>query len=118
MNIPLAQAIKLPGPDDSQMPIPYPTQFRDFKFASSDLGKVITNFIPFVFAFAGIGLLLMILGAGFTLLTSAGDAKKLESGKQRLTYAIVGFIVIFVAYWLVQIAGFVFGIPEIGQIFQ
>ena len=100
------------------MPIPYPTQFQGFKFAGANIGTVITNLIPFIFAFAGIGLLLMIFGAGFTILTSAGDAKKLESGKQRLTYAIVGFIVIFVSYWLVQIAGFVFGIPEIGQIFK
>lgn len=60
----------------------------------------------------------MLISAGFSFLTSAGDAKKLEKGKQQLTYAVVGFLVIFVAYWLVQIAGFVFGIEEIGTIFR
>ncbi len=71
-----------------------------------------------IFGFAGFGLLLMIISAGFTLLTSAGDAKQLESGKQRLTYAIVGFLVIFVAYWVVQLAGKIFGVAEIQSVFK
>lgn len=74
--------------------------------------------IPFIFAFAGIGLLLMLINAGFNFLTSAGDPKKLEMGKQRLTYAIVGFLVIFTAYWAVQLAGIIFGVEEIQSVFK
>lgn len=70
-----------------------------------------------VFGFAGFGLLLMLLSAGFNFLTSAGDPKKLEAGKQRLTNAIIGFLVIFVAYWAVQMAGVIFGIKEIQDTF-
>lgn len=79
---------------------------------------IITNIIPFVFAIAGVGLLLMILSAGFTLLTSAGDAKKMESGKARLTSALTGFIIIFAAFWLVQIVGMMFGLTSITEIFK
>ncbi len=89
---------------------------RDFRFAS--VGQIIQTAIPFIFAFAGMGLLLMIISAGFTLLTSAGDAKKLEEGKQRLTYALVGFLIIFASYWLVQIAGKIFGLTEISDVFK
>lgn len=71
-----------------------------------------------IFGFAGLGLLLIIISAGFSLLTSAGDTKKLESGKQKLTYAIVGFLVIFTAYWAVQLAGKIFGITEINSVFK
>jgi len=78
---------------------------------------IIGEIIPYVFAIAGIGLLVMILSAGFTLLTSAGDAKKTESGKNRLTSALIGFIIIFVAYWLVQLIGMMFGLTSISQIF-
>jgi hypothetical protein len=78
---------------------------------------IIGEIIPFVFAFAGIGLLIMILSAGFTLLTSAGDAKKMESGKSRLTSALTGFIIIFTAYWLVQLVGMMFGLTSINTIF-
>lgn len=106
----LAQAIQLPGQ-------PNPIEgFPSFKF--NTIGDIISGAIPFVFAFAGIGLLLMIISAGFTLLTSAGDAKKLDMGKNKLTYALVGFLIIFAAYWITQLAGKIFGLDSITQIFQ
>ena len=83
----------------------------------TSISTFIKNALPYVFAIAGIGLLFMILSAGFTLLTSAGDAKKTEEGKNRLTFAIVGFVVIFVAYWIVQILGIMFDVKEIQSIF-
>lgn len=83
----------------------------------TNIGSILNEAVPFIFAFAGIGLLLMLLAAGFNFLTSAGDPKKLETGKQRLTNALVGFLVIFVAYWAVQMAGVIFGIKEIQDTF-
>lgn len=112
MKTQLAQLIKLPG-QTGQITV---EGFLPFKF--STIGDILTSAIPFVFAFAGIGLLLMIISAGFTLLTSAGDAKKLDMGKNKLTYALVGFLIIFAAYWITQLAGRVFGLDSILQIFQ
>lgn len=103
-----AQSLSIDG-------IPEPIQ-GPAKFAN--IGAILDAMMPLIFGFAGFGLLLMIISAGFTLLTSAGDAKKLESGKQRLTYAIVGFLVIFVAYWVVQLVGKIFGVAEIQSVFK
>ncbi len=113
----LAQGIILPGQNGT--PIPYPTQMQNFVFqgVNGTIGSVVSRAIPFVLGFAGIGLLLMILAAGFSMLTSAGDAKKLEGGKQQLTNAIVGFLIVFVAFWVVQIVGKIFGIQEFFDIF-
>jgi hypothetical protein len=107
----LAQAIKLPGPNNNQTPIAYPSEFKGFLFQGSQgtIGTIISRAVPLVLAFAGLGLLLMLISAGYTFMTSAGDAKKMEQGKQRLTYAIVGFLIVFGAYWLVQIIGIMFG---------
>jgi hypothetical protein len=88
-----------------------------FNPSFTSLGGVITVALKFIFAAAGIALLLMIISAGFELLSSAGDAKKLESGKQRLTNAVIGFVIIFVAFWITQIAGKIFGIDLIGSTF-
>lgn len=85
---------------------------------ATDIGKVVSRAVPYVFAFAGLGLLLMLLSAGFDYLTSAGDEKKLETAKQRLTYALVGFLIIFTAFWLVQIAAKIFGLTEAQSIFK
>jgi hypothetical protein len=109
----LAQQIQLPGSDPTK-PVKV-TGLQNFKF--SDIGDILNDAIPLLFAIAGIGLLLMILSAGFTLMTSAGDAKKMQAGTQRLTFAVVGFLIIFAAYWGVQLTGKMFGITEFG-IFQ
>ncbi|MCL4360407.1 hypothetical protein M1555_04130 [Patescibacteria group bacterium] len=103
----LAQSLNLPGGQTITGPVPY-----------TDIGSVLSKALPYVFAFAGFGLLLMIVAAGITLMTSAGDAKKMEQGKQRLTYALVGFFVIFFSYWIMLLIGRIFGIQEINTIFQ
>lgn len=108
--------LTIPNPQGTPVAIPTPKEFTNFQFNS--VGDVVSGIIPFVFAFAGIGLLIMLIIGGFSLLTSAGDAKKLEQGKQTLTYALVGFLIIFVAYWIVQILGRIFGLGEITTIFR
>jgi len=81
----------------------------DFKFASSGIGEIVGTSLGYVFAAAGIGLLLMIISSGFTLMMSAGDAKKAAAGKTTLTNAVIGFILVFAAFWITQILGVIFG---------
>ena len=102
-----AQPLKIDGFEPIKGPV-----------AFTNIGSILDAMTPLIFGFAGFGLLLMIVSSGFTLLTSAGDAKAMEKGKKGLTNGIVGFVIIFVAYWLVQIAGIVFGIEGIGEIFK
>lgn len=104
----LAQNLTLPGGTTISGPSGLTKTFGSG--AEFTIGKLISNAIPFIFAFAGIGLLLMLIFGGFGVLTSSGDAKKLAGASQRITYAILGFIVIFVAYWAVQLAGKIFGL--------
>lgn len=107
-----AQSLKMPG-DRGPTEINGPLG-NDI----TTIGSIITQAIPYIFSFAGLALLLMLIMAGFDLLTSAGDTKKLEKGKQRLTYAILGILLIIVAYWIVQIVGKIFGIVEIQSVFK
>ena len=48
---------------------------------------------------------------------SGGDPKATESAKQKITNAVIGFVIIFVAYWLVQLLGMVLGIAQFKQVF-
>lgn len=110
----LAQSLTLPWNDGK-------TTIQGFSTLNSELtsvGGIVGRAIPFIFIIAGVGLLAMLVFAGYDFLTSAGDAKKLETGKQRMTNALIGFILIFAAYWVVQIAGKVFGLSEIDTIFK
>ncbi len=99
-------ALTIPGPNGpAEINVPAGTQ-ADFQ----DLGSVFTRLLQYIFPLAGIILFAMILISGFQLLTSAGDPKAMDSAKQRLTWGIVGFIVIFVAFWLIKLLEFLLGV--------
>lgn len=109
----MTTAIQLPGPNDTSISVNYPSGFT-----FQNIGGILSAAIPLVLAFAGLGLLLMLISAGFTFLTSAGDAKKMEQGKQQLTNAIVGFFIVFAAYWIVQLTGTILGLESITSVFK
>ncbi len=74
------------------------------------LGSIINAFLTYLFPFAGLLLLLYLIYGGYNLMLSGGDPKKAASAKSIITTALFGFVIIFVAYWLVQILGSVFGL--------
>ena len=88
-------------------PINVPTGSQaDFK----DLGAIVSRLLQYLFPLSGLILFAMIIISGFQMLTSAGNPKSLEEAKQRLTWAIVGFVIIFTAFWLMKILEFLLGI--------
>jgi hypothetical protein len=50
-------------------------------------------------------------------MTSKGDPRAVEAAKSKFTYAIIGFVIVFMAYWIVQILGTILGIQAINSIF-
>lgn len=100
----LAQVLKI-GEEAGGTPIivngPLPDRF-------TNLASVVSNAIPFIFPIAGVILLLYLVWGGFDILTSMGDSKKVEAAKGKVTNAIIGFLIIFFAYWIVQILDNVF----------
>jgi len=89
-----------------------------FKFAGKDIGYILTELLKYLFPLAGLLLLLYLLLGGFQLMTSGGDPKKTQEAKGKITNALVGFIIVFISYWLVQIVGTILGIEAITNIFR
>ncbi|KPJ70290.1 hypothetical protein AMJ51_02325 [Microgenomates bacterium DG_75] len=81
-----------------------------FAFTNQPLGEVITALLPYIFVLAGLLLFGLLIWGGFGLLTSAGNPDKVKSAQTKLTNAVIGFIIIFVSYWLIQILQIIFGI--------
>lgn len=71
---------------------------------------IISYLLPYLFTFAGLILFIMIIWGGFEMLTGATDPKKQEAGRQRITAGLVGFLIIFSAYWIAQILQVIFGV--------
>lgn len=51
-------------------------------------------------------------------MTAQGDPKGTAAARERITHAIIGFVIIFAAFWLVQILGLVLGVKQFGNLFQ
>lgn len=62
-------------------------------------------------ALAGIIILFTFIFAGIKIIGGAGsnDPKAAAQGKQALTYAVIGFIVVFTTYWIIRIVEFITG---------
>lgn len=78
------------------------TSYGGFGGSLGDLVGLIFNagivvagiIVVFLFIFGGLG---VIQGAG------NNDPKAAAQGKQALTYALLGFVIVFSAYWIVRI---------------
>lgn len=76
---------------------------------------LVTLFLNIAFVLAGIILLFFFILGGIGLIGSAGqsDPQKAETAKKTITSAVIGFIVVFVSYWIVKLIGQFLGIEGI-----
>ena len=81
---------------------------------SLDIGDIFSAALNYIFIIAGLGLFVFLIIGGFEFLTSGGDPEKIKSAQGKLTSAFIGFIIVFISYWLVQIVQVVFGITILG----
>lgn len=58
--------------------------------------------IAYAIVFSGLILLFMLISGGFTMLTNPTNPQAQEAGKNRITYAVAGFLVVFSAFWIIQ----------------
>lgn len=106
MNEFLAQCVKLPGMTTC---IQGPLNKGPVKF--NTLADLVNNAVyKILIPIAGVLLLGYLIWGGFDYLLSMGDPKRAEAGKTKITQAIIGFFIIFAAYWITQLVAFLFGL--------
>ena len=76
-----------------------------------NISKILSSILPNIYIVAGIILLFLIIGGGFAIMTSETDPQKKAQGGKAITAAIVGFLILFASYWLVQIIEKITGVP-------
>lgn len=93
-------------------------------FAGQKLGSLFgdgtagtPSIINIVFAAAGFLLLIYLATSGYSYMTAGGDPKKIQSAQAKIMNALLGFFLVFAAYWIVQLVGLIFGINEISGVF-
>ncbi|MEX0896314.1 MAG: pilin [Patescibacteria group bacterium] len=98
------------GPDAETLSNLNPLRNSPVRNQLSSPGGIVSRILDFAFPLAGLILFAMIVWGGFEMLTSAATSKGVEAGRQRVTNAIVGFIILFSSYWIIQIVQVVFGV--------
>lgn len=75
------------------------------------LGQLIGNFVTASIVIAGVVLLFFMVFGGFKMIQGAGNNNPQEAaqGKQAVTYAVIGFVLVFAAFWVIQLIELVTG---------
>lgn len=73
-------------------------------------GEIISAVYPYLFSVAGIILFAMLVWGAFEIMMGAASSKSADSGKKRITTAIIGFLLLFFSYWIGQLIQYIFGL--------
>ncbi len=82
--------------------------------SGKDLGTILNDTIAWS---VGLGITiasLVIIYAGFLMLTAGGNAEQFEKGKKTIAYAVAGLVVLAVSRALVAIVNFLTGVGGSG----
>lgn len=71
---------------------------------------IVNRVMMFLWPLAGLALFFMLVWGGFEILSKASDAKAVQAGRQRITMAIIGFVLLFASFWIIQIVQWIFGL--------
>ena len=96
---------KLPGPDDA----PELAGLAGKGFSEENLvGKLVSDIIPIILGLAGFLTVIFIVISGIQFITSSGNPEAAAAARARLTFALVGFIIIILAFAITQLVDTIF----------
>lgn len=83
----------------------------------TNIGDFVSLFVKSAFVLAGVAILFFFIIAGINMIAAAGenDPQKAEAAKKTMTSAVIGFVVVFAAYWIVQLIGQFTGLKLLRQ---
>lgn len=85
--------------------------------SGTTVGAIVYTLIPYILGLAGFAVLIYVVLGGYQIMISQGDPKQLAAGREKITYAIVGFIIMFSAYWITRLAAEILDLAKVRQIF-
>ena len=82
-----------------------------------EIGDLVSLFLKGSLTLAGFVVLVFFILAGISMIAGAGEGspEKAEKAKKFATNAVVGFVIIFVAYWIIRIIEVMIGVSLITE---
>ena len=81
------------------------------------LGAIITVLIPYLFTLAGLLVLVFLLYGGLSLMLSQGDPKAVQAARDKITYALIGLVIVLTSFLIIQIVARFLKLQSIINIF-
>lgn len=81
-----------------------------FTQGASGVMPILSDILKYLYVFAGLLLLFYLIYGGFHMMIAAKDEKGLVEARGKITNALVGFLLLFLSFWIVQIMEYVLGI--------
>ncbi len=79
------------------------------------VGTLVSILLANAFVIAGIVFVLLIIFGGIQMISGAGKSpQEVARGREIILAALVGFIIIFVSYWIVRLIERSFGVNILG----
>jgi hypothetical protein len=77
----------------------------------NNLGELVSVLLPNIYVLAGILLLVLMIGGGLAVIAGGqeSDPRKTGQGTTAITSALIGFLIIFCSYWIIQIVEVITG---------
>ena len=75
---------------------------------------IVSTLLPYVLVISGLILFGLLIAGGFGMLTSAGNPESAQKAQKQITSAVIGFLIVFLAFWIVQILQKIFGVTLLG----
>ncbi len=83
-------------------------QFGNLCIQGNDLGKLISSGLTFIFVIATIVALGWLIYGAFKWIVSGGDKTAVEEARNHITAAIVGLVIVFLAYFILSMVIYFF----------
>ena len=83
--------------------------------ASTSLNTVVQNAITLVFTLAGVAVLAFLILGAFQWVTSGGAKDKVDNARKTITAALVGLLLLGLAFLIVRVVGQIVGFDVLTQ---
>lgn len=82
-----------------------------FGKSGGGIGDFVSIILSNAVAFAGIALFILLIVGGIMIMAGSGSSNKdqVAKGQKAATSALIGFLIIFIAYWIIRLAESIFG---------
>lgn len=80
------------------------------KEGTTIIGSLLSNGFTAMLIVGAIILVIMIIWSGISMMTGGADKERVQSAQKRLTYAIVGFIILICVFAIASFIGNFFGL--------